>query len=82
MASGPTAACPGLHGHVRSGRLGHERFANVGHERFASVGHDRGANVTTRLALDHPEAVSAASTLEAIPIREAPRPCHTGFAAR
>jgi len=65
-----------MHGHVRSGRLGHERGA------VANVGHDRGANVTTRLALDHPEAVSAASTLDAIPIREAPRPCHTGFAAR
>ncbi|WP_449349051.1 alpha/beta fold hydrolase [Streptomyces shaanxiensis] len=53
----------------------------LGHERFAVVGHDRGAYVATRLALDHPEAVSALSVLDAIPIGEALRRCDAGFAA-
>jgi haloacetate dehalogenase len=39
----------------------------LGHERFAVVGHDRGAYVATRLALDHPEAVSRLVILESMP---------------
>ncbi|MFJ8695283.1 alpha/beta fold hydrolase [Streptomyces roseolilacinus] len=54
----------------------------LGHERFAVVGHDRGAYVATRLALDHPEAVSALSVLDAVPIGEALRRCDATFAAR
>ncbi|GAA2729958.1 alpha/beta hydrolase [Streptomyces nogalater] len=54
----------------------------LGHDRFAVVGHDRGAYVATRLALDHPEAVSAVSVLDAVPIGEALRRCDAGFAAR
>ncbi|MFC9283733.1 alpha/beta fold hydrolase [Streptomyces collinus] len=53
----------------------------LGHERFAVVGHDRGAYVATRLALDHPEAVSAVSVLDAVPIGEALRRCDAKFAA-
>ncbi|MFD7702804.1 alpha/beta fold hydrolase [Streptomyces caelestis] len=53
----------------------------LGHERFAVVGHDRGAYVATRLALDHPEAVSAVSVLDAVPIGEALRRCDATFAA-
>jgi haloacetate dehalogenase len=53
----------------------------LGHERFAVVGHDRGAYVATRLALDHPEAVSALSVLDAVPIGEALRRCDARFAA-
>jgi haloacetate dehalogenase len=53
----------------------------LGHERFAVVGHDRGAYVATRLALDHPEAVSAMSVLDAVPIAEALRRCNARFAA-
>ncbi|KAF3469213.1 alpha/beta hydrolase [Streptomyces sp. Tu 3180] len=53
----------------------------LGHERFAVVGHDRGAYVATRLALDHPEAVSALSVLDAVPIGEALRRCDAKFAA-
>ncbi|MEU2923637.1 alpha/beta hydrolase [Streptomyces sp. NPDC007251] len=53
----------------------------LGHERFAVVGHDRGAYVATRLALDHPEAVSAVSVLDAVPIGEALRRCNATFAA-
>jgi haloacetate dehalogenase len=53
----------------------------LGHERFAVVGHDRGAYVATRLALDHPEVVSALSVLDAVPIGEALRRCDAKFAA-
>ncbi|MFE9674390.1 alpha/beta fold hydrolase [Streptomyces sp. NPDC006259] len=53
----------------------------LGHERFAVVGHDRGAYVATRLALDHPEAVTAVSVLDAVPIGEALRRCDATFAA-
>lgn len=53
----------------------------LGHDRFTVVGHDRGAYVATRLALDHPEAVSAVSVLDAVPIREALRRCDATFAA-
>ncbi|QQC87423.1 alpha/beta fold hydrolase [Streptomyces alfalfae] len=53
----------------------------LGHERFAVVGHDRGAYVATRLALDHPEAVSALSVLDAVPLGEALRRCDATFAA-
>ncbi|MET8584907.1 alpha/beta hydrolase [Streptomyces collinus] len=53
----------------------------LGHDRFAVVGHDRGAYVATRLALDHPEAVSAVSVLDAVPIGEALRRCDAKFAA-
>jgi haloacetate dehalogenase len=53
----------------------------LGHTRFAVVGHDRGAYVATRLALDHPEAVSAAGVLDAVPIGEALRRCDATFAA-
>ncbi|MGW0614761.1 alpha/beta fold hydrolase [Streptomyces sp. NPDC002788] len=53
----------------------------LGHERFAVVGHDRGAYVATRLALDHPQAVSAVSVLDAVPIGEALRRCDATFAA-
>lgn len=53
----------------------------LGHERFAVVGHDRGAYVATRLALDHPAAVSALSVLDAVPIGEALRRCDAEFAA-
>ncbi|KUL64334.1 MULTISPECIES: alpha/beta fold hydrolase [unclassified Streptomyces] len=53
----------------------------LGHERFAVVGHDRGAYVATRLALDHPEAVSALSVLDAVPLGEALRRCDAAFAA-
>jgi haloacetate dehalogenase len=49
----------------------HRLMARLGHERYAVVGHDRGAYVASRLALDHPEAVTRLAILEAIPILEA-----------
>lgn len=43
----------------------------LGHPRFAVVGHDRGSYVATRLALDHPDAVTALAVLDGVPILEA-----------
>lgn len=53
----------------------------LGHDRFAVVGHDRGAYVAFRLALDHPEAVTALTIMDAIPIGDALARCDAGFAA-
>jgi haloacetate dehalogenase len=39
----------------------------LGYRRFAVAGHDRGARVAYRLALDHPEAVSALALLDILP---------------
>ncbi len=38
----------------------------LGHERFAVVGHDRGGRVAHRLALDHPQSVSALAVLDIV----------------
>ena len=38
-----------------------------GHDRFAVIGHDRGARVGYRLALDHPDCVSAYCSLAVVP---------------
>ncbi|WP_308257624.1 alpha/beta fold hydrolase [Pseudonocardia lacus] len=37
------------------------------HERFAVVGHDRGARCAYRLALDHPDTVTALAVLDVLP---------------
>jgi len=42
-------------------------MAELGFERFAVAGHDRGGRVGFRLALDHPQAVSAIAVLDIIP---------------
>jgi haloacetate dehalogenase len=39
----------------------------LGHERFTVVGHDRGSRVGYRLALDHPDHVSAYCSLAVVP---------------
>ncbi|MGH3689938.1 MAG: alpha/beta fold hydrolase [Microbacterium sp.] len=39
----------------------------LGHDRFAVVGHDRGGRVGHRLALDHPDAVTALAVLDIVP---------------
>lgn len=39
----------------------------LGFERFAVAGHDRGGRVAYRLALDHPERVSALAVLDIVP---------------
>lgn len=42
-------------------------MAGLGFDRFAVVGHDRGARVGHRLALDHPERVSALAVIDIAP---------------
>ncbi|WP_136056948.1 alpha/beta hydrolase [Microbacterium sp. K24] len=39
----------------------------LGHTRFAVVGHDRGGRVAHRMALDHPDAVTALAVLDIVP---------------
>jgi len=45
----------------------HEVMRALGFERYAVVGHDRGGRVGHRLALDHPEAVTALAVLDIVP---------------
>jgi haloacetate dehalogenase len=52
----------------------------LGRERFAVAGHDRGSYVGLRLALDHPQAVSAIALLDSIPISEHLARMNTDFA--
>jgi haloacetate dehalogenase len=47
-----------------------QAMASLGHERFAVAGHDRGGRVAYRLALDHPERVSALAVLDIVPTAE------------
>jgi haloacetate dehalogenase len=47
-----------------------EAMASLGHERFAVAGHDRGGRVAYRMALDHPERVSALAVLDIVPTAE------------
>ena len=41
-----------------------------GHDRFAVAGHDRGGRVAYRLALDHPDVISALALLDIVPTGE------------
>jgi haloacetate dehalogenase len=47
-----------------------QAMASLGHERFAVAGHDRGGRVAYRMALDHPETVSALAVLDIVPTAE------------
>jgi haloacetate dehalogenase len=47
-----------------------QAMASLGHERFAVAGHDRGGRVAYRMALDHPERISALSVLDIVPTAE------------
>lgn len=42
-------------------------MAALGHQRFAVVGHDRGGRVAYRMALDHPQSITALATLDIVP---------------
>ncbi len=53
----------------------------LGHESFAVVGHDRGSYVASRLALDHPAAVTRLVVLDSVPIAEALDRADARFAA-
>lgn len=54
----------------------------LGFPQFGVAGHDRGAYVATRLALDHPLAVSRLAVLDAVPIGEALARATSHFAQR
>src|SRR5262245_58611598 len=54
----------------------------LGHRRFMVAGHDRGGRVAYRLALDHPEAVSALIPVDIIPTGEAWRRANAQWALR
>jgi len=47
-----------------------EAMGALGHEAFAVAGHDRGGRVAYRMALDHPDAVSALAVLDIAPTGE------------
>ncbi len=47
-----------------------EVMAALGFERFGVAGHDRGARVAFRMALDHPERVTALAALDIVPTYE------------
>jgi len=47
-----------------------EAMASLGHRRFMVAGHDRGGRVAYRMALDHPERVSALAALDIVPTAE------------
>ncbi len=44
-----------------------QAMASLGHRRFAVAGHDRGGRVAYRMALDHPDRVSALAVLDIVP---------------
>jgi haloacetate dehalogenase len=44
-----------------------QAMGELGHEQFAVAGHDRGGRVAYRMALDHPDVVSAAAVLDVVP---------------
>jgi haloacetate dehalogenase len=44
-----------------------QAMGSLGHERFAVAGHDRGGRVGYRMALDHPDRVSALAVLDIVP---------------
>lgn len=47
-----------------------QAMAALGHDRFAVAGHDRGGRVAYRMALDHPELVTALAVLDIVPTGE------------
>ena len=47
-----------------------QAMAVLGHERFAVAGHDRGGRVAYRMALDHPDRVTAVAVLDVVPTGE------------
>jgi haloacetate dehalogenase len=82
LANSHTVICPDLRGYGESSKVPpYSKRAmaadvlalakTLGHERVAVVGHDRGAYVASRLALDHPHAVTHLVVMDAVPIVEA-----------
>ncbi len=80
LAGSHTVVTADLRGYGDSAKPAGERYSkremahdqlllmrSLGFERFAVAGHDRGGRVGHRLALDHPEAVSALAVLDIVP---------------
>lgn len=57
-----------------------ETMAALGYDQFAVVGHDRGGRCAYRMALDHPDAVTALSVLDIVPTAEAFAHANADFA--
>jgi haloacetate dehalogenase len=47
-----------------------QAMSALGHQRFAVAGHDRGGRVGYRMALDHPDRVTALAVLDIVPTAE------------
>jgi haloacetate dehalogenase len=47
-----------------------QAMASLGFQRFAVAGHDRGGRVAYRMALDHPDRVTALAVLDVVPTGE------------
>jgi haloacetate dehalogenase len=47
-----------------------QAMSALGHERFAVAGHDRGGRVAYRMALDHPDQITALAVLDVVPTGE------------
>jgi haloacetate dehalogenase len=47
-----------------------QAMAALGHRRFAVAGHDRGGRVAYRMALDHPDRITALAVLDIVPTAE------------
>ncbi|PZF82713.1 alpha/beta fold hydrolase [Jiangella anatolica] len=82
---GESTAPPPQPDHVQQSKRamaadGVELMRALGHDRFAVVGHDRGSYVAYRLALDHPDVVTALAVLDCVPIGEALARCDARFA--
>jgi pimeloyl-ACP methyl ester carboxylesterase len=56
-------------------------MGRLGYDRFAVAGHDRGARCAYRMALDHPQAVTALAVLDIVPTAEAFARADQRFAA-
>lgn len=56
-----------------------ELMRRLGYERFAVTGHDRGGRCAYRMALDHPDAVTALAVLDIVPTAEAFRRADRDF---
>ena len=59
-----------------------ELMHRLGHDRFAVAGHDRGSLVALRLALDHPDTVTAVALLDCLPVVEHLERCDVRFATQ
>lgn len=56
-----------------------ELMAQLGHPHFAVAGHDRGARCGYRMAIDHPDVVTALAVLDIVPTAEAFRRADRDF---